>query len=183
VPTTHFVKLAPGVDAGVTAKSLESAFLSNGLQATTMSDDLGDVMNSQHAFTYILEGFLGLGLIVGVAALGVISARAVVERRQEIGVLRSIGFQKAMVQAAFLLESSFISLLGIGLGTGLGLLVAFNVILDFRNTPGWDSTGFAVPWLTLALVFAVVYAGSVFATLVPARQASKVYPAEALRYE
>ena len=182
-PTTHFVKLAPGVDAGATAKSLESAFLSNGLQATTMSDDLGDVMNSQHAFTYILEGFLGLGLIVGVAALGVISARAVVERRQEIGVLRSIGFQKVMVQGAFLLESSFISLLGIALGTVLGLLVAFNVILDFRNTPGWESVGFGVPWLTLALVFAVVYAGSVFATLVPARQASRVYPAEALRYE
>ena len=83
------------------------------MQANTIQSELDDVMATQHAFTYILEGFMGLGLIVGVCALGVISARAVVERRQEIGVLRSLGFQQGMVQVAFLLESSFISLLGI----------------------------------------------------------------------
>ncbi len=182
-PTTHFVKLAPGIDATAAAKSLESAFLANGMQANTFQSELDDVMATQHAFTYILEGFMGLGLIVGVCALGVISARAVVERRQEIGVLRSLGFQQGMVQIAFLLESSFISLLGILLGIVLGLIVAFNVVLDYRNTPGWGSMTFAVPWLTLGLVFFIVYAGSIVATLLPARQASRVYPAQALRYE
>ena len=44
-------------------------------------------------FNRLIQGFLGLGLIVGVAALGVISARAVVERRQQIGVMRAIGFR------------------------------------------------------------------------------------------
>ena len=53
---------------------------------------------------------MGLGLIVGVAALGVITARSVVERRQQIGVLRAIGFRRRMVQVSFLLESSFIAL-------------------------------------------------------------------------
>ena len=61
---------------------------------------------------------MGLGLIVGVAALGVISARAVVERRQQIGVLRAIGFRRGMVQLSFLLESSFIALTAIVVGTG-----------------------------------------------------------------
>ena len=55
----------------------------------------------------------GSGSIVGVAALGVISARSVVERRQQIGVLRSIGFRRGMVQLSFLLESSFIALTAI----------------------------------------------------------------------
>jgi putative ABC transport system permease protein len=182
-PTTHFVKLAPGVDAKGAAKSLESAFLANGMQATPIQSELNDLMATQHAFTYILEGFMGLGLIVGVCALGVISARSVVERRQEIGVLRSLGFQQGMVQIAFLLESSFISLLGIFLGIALGLVVSFNVVLDYRNTPGWETMTFTVPWLTLGIVFAVVYAGSLLATLLPARQASRVYPAQALRYE
>ena len=62
-----------------------------------------------------------LGLVVGVAALGVISARAVVERRQQIGVLRAIGFRQGMVQAVFLIESSFIALTSIVAGTILGL--------------------------------------------------------------
>ena len=37
---------------------------------------------------------MGLGLVVGIAALGVIAARSVVERRQQIGVLRALGFHR-----------------------------------------------------------------------------------------
>ena len=55
----------------------------------------------------LLQGFMGLGLVVGIAA------RSVVERRQQIGVLRALGFQKEMVHLTFLLESSFVALLGI----------------------------------------------------------------------
>ena len=81
---------------------------------------------------------MGLGLIVGVAALGVVSARSVVERRQQIGVLRAIGFRRSMVQACFLLESSFIALTAIVVGTALGLAVAYNVISDTRRQPSWS---------------------------------------------
>ena len=99
---------------------------------------------------------MGLGLIVGVAALGVISARSVVERRQQIGVLRAIGFRQRMVQLAFLLESSFVALTSIVVGTALGLAVAYNVIADSRRQPSWQHMGFDVPWLTLALIFFLV---------------------------
>ena len=81
---------------------------------------------------------MGLGLIVGVAALGVVSARSVVERRQQIGVLRAIGFRRGMVQACFLLESSFVALTAIVVGTALGLAVAYNVISDTRRQPSWS---------------------------------------------
>ena len=74
---------------------------------------------------------MGLGLVVGVAALGVISARAVVERRQQIGVLRAIGFRRRMVQAAFLLESSFIALtVDRRRHRRSGSLLAYNIIAD-----------------------------------------------------
>ncbi|MFN8537301.1 MAG: hypothetical protein U0232_07465 [Thermomicrobiales bacterium] len=43
-------------------------------------------------FFALLKGFIGLGLVVGIAALGVVAFRAVVERRQQIGMLRAIGF-------------------------------------------------------------------------------------------
>ena len=76
---------------------------------------------------------MGLGLLVGVAALGVISARSVVERRQQIGVMRAIGFRRRMVEASFLLESSFLALTSIVVGTLLGLLLAWNIIDDTRR--------------------------------------------------
>jgi putative ABC transport system permease protein len=126
---------------------------------------------------------MGLGLIVGVAALGVITARAVVERRQQIGVLRAIGFRRRMVQVSFLLESSFVAVTAILVGTGLALLVAHNVISNSRQTPSWENMPFAVPWLSLGVIFVTVLAVAVLTTLAPAVRASRVYPAEALRYQ
>jgi putative ABC transport system permease protein len=182
-PTSYVFKLTPGVDAQATAKKLEAAFLANGMQADAFSKLLHDAVGASLTFDRLIMGFMGLGLIVGVAALGVISARAVVERRQQIGVLRAIGFRRRMVQASFLLESSFIALTSIVIGTALGLAVAYSVIVDSRQAPSWANLPFAVPWLTLAVIFLTVYAVAMATTLAPARRASHVYPAEALRYQ
>ena len=133
--------------------------------------------------TRLIQGFMGLGLLVGVAALGVISARAVVERRQQIGVMRAIGFRRGMVQSAFLLESSFVALTSIVVGTTLGLLLAWNIVRDTRDQPSWENLTLVVPWLNLALIFLVVYAVALAATLAPAVRASRIRPAEALRYQ
>jgi len=99
---------------------------------------------------------LGLGLIVGIAALGVISARAVVERRQQIGILRALGFRKRMIELSFLIESSFIALSAILVVTGLGVIIANNVVNDVANQASWQDLSLSVPWLNLALIFTVV---------------------------
>jgi putative ABC transport system permease protein len=148
-----------------------------------LAEALEDNLAAQKTFNYIIEGFMALGLVVGVAALGVISARSVVERRQQIGVLRAIGFQRRMIQAAFLLESSFVALTAIGVGTALGLMLGYNIISDSAQQPSWDALTFTVPWLSLGVIFALVYAVALLTTLAPALRASRVYPAEALRYQ
>jgi putative ABC transport system permease protein len=182
-PTVHLLALQPGVDAGATAKRLESAFLANGMQADSLKKLLDDAVAGSVITNRFLQGFMGLGLIVGVAALGVITARAVVERRQHIGVLRAIGFGSRMVQATLLLESSFIALTSIVIGTGLGLLVSYQVIHDSRQQPSWQNLGFDVPWLNLGVIFLVVYAVALLTTWAPSLRASRVYPAQALRYQ
>ena len=131
----------------------------------------------------IIEGFMALGLVVGVAALGVISARAVVERRQQVGVLRAIGFRRGLVQAVFLLESSFVALTAIVVGIALGLLLAWNIVQDSRSQSSWSDVTLVVPWTNLALVFLVVYGVALLATLAPSLRAARIRPAEALRYE
>jgi putative ABC transport system permease protein len=183
LPTTYFFALREGVDPGSEAKALESAFLAHGMQADSLQSLLDDFIGGNLTFNRLIMGFMGLGLIVGVAALGVISARSVVERRQQIGVLRAIGFRKQMVQACFLLESSFIALTSIAIGTGLGVIVGHNVIRDSRQTPSWEGMAFVVPWWTFAVVFLVVYAVALATTFLPALRASRVYPAQALRYQ
>jgi putative ABC transport system permease protein len=182
-PTIHYFGLAPGVDPEDTAAALESAFLENGLEAQSIQEVVDDTIAANMTFNRLIQGFMGLGLIVGVAALGVISARAVVERRQQIGVMRAIGFRREMVQAAFLLESSFVALTAIVVGTALGLLLSWNIIDDQRQQPSWENLTLYVPWINLLIIFVVVYAVALVATLAPAVRASRIRPAEALRYQ
>jgi ABC-type antimicrobial peptide transport system permease subunit len=88
-----------------------------------------------------------------------------------------------MIQAAFLLEASFVALTAIVVGTSLGLVISYNVVADTAKQPAWDMLSFSVPWLSLAVIFLIVYAVALLTTLAPAVRASRVYPAEALRYQ
>jgi putative ABC transport system permease protein len=182
-PTVYWFGLAPGVDASATAEQLESTFLANGLEAEATQETLDDAVGASKTFNALIEGFMGLGLVVGVAALGVITARAVVERRQQIGVLRSIGFQRRMIQAAFLLESTFVALTAIVVGAALGLALSYNVIADSAEQGSWQNLELSVPWVSLGGIFVAVYLVAMLTTLAPAVRASRVYPAEALRYQ
>lgn len=182
-PTIHYLEVAPGVDPDEAAARLESAFLASGFEAQSIQAAVDDALASNNLFLRLLQGFMALGLIVGVAALGVISARAVVERRQHIGVLRALGFRQGMVQAAFLLESGLIALTSIVIGTVLGLILAWNIVEDQRTQRSWEGMSLVVPWWNLIIIFMVVLAVSLLTTLAPAIRASRIPPAQALRYE
>jgi putative ABC transport system permease protein len=174
-------RLKNGVEPGTAAEDLEKAFAENGLQAVAIKKEIKEGSTSQGLFNNLLMGFMGLGLLVGIAALGVIAARSVVERRQQIGMLRALGFQRGQVRLAFLIESSFVALLGIGLGVALGAALSVGIVDSFAEQISGIS--YTVPWGTLGVIVGLAYLASLLTTFLPARQASKVYPAEALRYE
>jgi len=127
----------------------------------------------------ILQGFMGVGLLAGVAALGTLSTRAVVERRRQIGVLRALGFSARAVSAGLLVESGVVALLGAGLGVGVGLFVAQSTVAFLgRLNP---ELVFAIPWEQIGLVLLVSVGAALLMTILPARQAARLTPAEALR--
>jgi len=176
------VRLVPGYDSREVAKAMEAALVQ--ASAESLDELLDDQRAAQAGFLLLFEGFLGLGLVVGIAALGVIAFRAVVERRQQIGMLRAIGFRRRLVSLTFLFESAFVALSGIVLGLVLGVL--FSWVLFTSGGTGDEETigaGFTVPWLHLALICAVAFGASMMMTVLPARGAASVAPAEALRFE
>jgi putative ABC transport system permease protein len=180
-PGDYYFQLKPGVDPETTAKALEASFLEHGLQGIVMATEIRDEAAVGRLMNTLLEGFMGLGLVIGIAALGVVAARSVVERRQQIGILRSLGFQKGMIQLSFLLESSLVAVLGIAIGVLLGTTLAYRLIEEMRE----EIVGLAyrVPWMNLMIVVVIAFGASLLTTVLPARQAAKVYPAEALRFE
>ena len=179
--TTYRIKLAEGADAEAISDLLDDSFVENGLSTEILAEGIEEERAVSDGINRLLQGFMASGLLVGIAALGVISLRSVVERRQQIGVLRAIGYRQSMVLTSFLIESSFIALLGILLGVGLGSLLSYNLV----NAIGEDIPGlaFTVPWMQIGIIVAIAYAFSLLTTFLPARQASRIYPAEALRYE
>jgi putative ABC transport system permease protein len=180
-PQSYYFGLGQGVDAPAMAETLEKDFAKDGLQTQVTAEVIRDGDATRRMVFLLLRGFMSLGIVVGICALGVIAARSVVERRQQIGMMRALGFQKGQVRLAFLIESSFIALLGLGAGVALGLGFSGTLIENIRE--GFPGMEYRIPWAALVLVIVVGYAASLLTTYLPARRASKVYPAEALRYE
>ena len=134
-PGTSPTSLQPvSVEDGPAA--IEAAFFQNGVETLDVKELIAEAQAAQKALFNLLIGVMSLGLLVGIAALGVISARTVVEHRHAIGVLRAIGFSPGMVQLSFLAEMSFLAILGIGLGLGLGLISSVELIDELRL---WNS--------------------------------------------
>ncbi|MBM3139823.1 MAG: FtsX-like permease family protein [Chloroflexi bacterium] len=166
------------------AKAIESALLERGVQADSIQATIDETTAQSTAFQLLFEGFMGLGLIVGIAALGVIAFRTVVERRQQIGMLRAIGYTRRLIGLSFFLESSFIALTGIGMGLVLGWALSYNLLSspELVGASGVE-IDFRVPWVRLLLIGGIAYGASALMTLIPVRSASRVAVAEALRYE
>jgi putative ABC transport system permease protein len=183
--TTLYVRLDNhGTDeAEAIAREMESALLTSGVQAESIKALLDEQLEIQNGFLMLLQGFMGLGLVVGIAALGVISFRSVVERRQQIGMLRAIGYQKNMVAMSFLLESLVIAAIGVLSGTVLAVILSYNLVNSEDFQEGADFVGFVVPWGTIVVFIVASLVAAAIMTWVPARKASSVPIADALRYE
>jgi len=170
-------------DAGEVAKQIEAAMLNRGVQAESIREAIDEDASFANGFFQLLQGFMGMGLLVGIAALGVISFRSVVERRQQIGMLRAIGYQRTMVAASFLIESIVVAMLGVVSGTFLALVLSYNLISSNALGEGQTFEGFVIPWGTVVFFIAASLVAAAVMTWIPARKASSVPIAEALRYE
>lgn len=160
---------------------LETVFIEHGMTANATVEDIRENQQQNNAFNQLFQGFMGLGLMVGVAALGVVSFRAVVERRQSIGMMRALGYKGRMIQIQFLMESGVVAVLGSAIGIGLGTLIGWNIFQAISAEV--DGMTFSIPWLNVTLIVLVAVVFSLLNTILPARQASAISPTDALRYE
>ncbi|HEX9341565.1 MAG TPA: FtsX-like permease family protein [Thermoplasmata archaeon] len=172
-----YLEANPGVDVTRAGHDLERYFIEHRLITLNIRDFINQILEATTGVFNLLEAYLALGLIVGIAGLGVITMRNVVERRQETGALRALGFRKSMVLKSFLFELSFIALTGIAMGIALGVALSYDLYLRFFA----DQAIFVIPWERLLLLGGIAFLGSVLATASPAIRAARMPPAEALR--
>ena len=181
IVTRSYLAVTDGADEEAVASSLNSEFLAQGADAHTFTE-LGTEGQAQlMGFLAIMQGFLGFGLLVGIAGLGVVMVRAVRERRQEIGMLRAMGFQRGLVRTAMLSEAGLIAVQGTLIGAVLGVITTKQLLAGTNESFGDEPVAFIVPWIGLALILALPLLSSLAATLAPASRAANIRPAVALR--
>jgi putative ABC transport system permease protein len=160
------------------AAAFAGRYLANGGQADTLRGVVQNDQAQQQQFFLLMRSYLALGLVVGIAGIGVIMVRAVRERRRQVGVLRALGFQAAAVRAAFVVESAFVAVEGVLIGTVLALVCAWSITLsDAFGT----SLAFRVPFTAIGMLVVGTFVCALLATAAPARSAARIRPAVALR--
>ncbi|MBB4984288.1 ABC transporter permease [Streptomyces nymphaeiformis] len=174
------VRTSPGTAPDTLATQLQGEQLSSSLVATPIESDIRRQFDSSTAFFRLMQGFLVLGLGVGITGLGVVMVRAVRERRRTIGILRALGFRARTVQRSFLWESTFVAVEGIVLGSLLGVLTTW---LMYQNSAAFEGLegGFPVEWASVGGLAAATFVASLLATIGPARRAAAIRPALAVR--
>lgn len=148
----------------------------------------GDFLNAVDqtiwTFRIVLAGIAVVALIVGGIGIMNIMLVTVTERTREIGLRKAIGARRRDILLQFLVESVAISLVGGLLGIFVGILVAYGFgDLVARAMPGGGNWGADVQPFAIFIAFSFAIFVGVFFGLYPAIKASRLDPAEALRYQ
>ncbi len=126
--------------------------------------------------TLLLAGIASISLVVGGIGIMNIMLVSVRERTREIGIRKAIGARRRDIQAQFLVEALTLSLAGGAVGVLIGLVISGAI----GRVAGW---GFTIDPLTVAVALVFSLAVGVVFGFWPARQAARLDPIGALRYE
>ena len=148
----------------------------------TLSTIMGFVNTMVNTITGVLVGFAAISLIVSTIMIAIIIYTSVLERRKEIGVLRSIGARKRDISRVFIAESAILG--GYSGLIGVILSVAFSFIGSAILKAVFQISGLMnVVWWHCLVMLAVSVLLSMLAGFIPSRIAANKDPAIALRSE
>ena len=152
----------------------------------TYTDFVGTLMASVtdivNMISYVLVAFVAISLVVSSIMIGVITYISVLERRKEIGILRSIGASKGDISRVFNAETIIVGFTAGVIGIGLTMLACIpaNAIVyslfDVANVA-------SLPWQAAVILVAISVFLTFLAGLIPSSAASRKDPVEALRIE
>ena len=166
--------------------------LSDDLGADYVAQDWSDMNRSLFSALWIEKMAISLtiGLIVMVAALNIVASLIllVMEKHRDIAILKTMGASARSVTLIFMAQGLIIGIVGTVVGAGAGYLISYiadryrliRIPIDVYQVSH-------VPFTVLPLDFALVVIGAILicfvATIYPSRQAARLDPAQALRYE
>lgn len=177
------IKVVPGTNVSDAAEHITETLLTmrklraddqdfSTMTAATISQEVGNITAALGLF---LAGIAAVSLLVGSIGIANTMFMSVMERTKEIGVMKAVGATPGMIMGIFLIESGIIGVVGGFLGLLASVCVSYAI--SYFGVPSnvtW--------WVALSAVL-FSFAVGVVAGYVPARNAAKLDPVEALRFE
>jgi lipoprotein-releasing system permease protein len=166
--------------------------VSDALGAGYLTEDWSQLNQSLFSALWLekMAMFVAIGLIVMVAALNIVASLIllVMEKSRDIAILKTMGAGSRSIMKIFMLQGVIIGTIGTAVGATGGYVVAtlldrYQVIRLDMEVYDLAYVPFAIETFDFGLVIVSALAICFFATIYPARQASRLDPAEALRYQ
>lgn len=158
----------------------------SGQNPVKYTDNLSMIMSYVESMTAtitgVLIGFAGISLIVSSIMIAIIIYTSVIERKKEIGVLRSIGARKLDVSGVFIAESGMIGCLSGVLGIAISYLLMLPINALIKASFGVSNLATLTWWQPL-MMFGISVVLAVLAGFIPSRIAANKNPVECLRSE
>lgn len=152
---------------------------------TQMNKEIFDLMKLQKVVVFLI-----ITLIVIVAAFNIISTliMMVMEKEKEVGILKAMGATAGSIMKIFMWEGVIIGIIGTGLGVLVGVILAsslqqYEFISISAEVYQLNTLPVEISVMDIIVISLISFSISFLATLYPARQAAKLMPVDAIRYE
>lgn len=166
----------PTVMIDVLQRLLRRQFPLVAVNATTMSEAIGESERAQHFRTLLLSCFAVISVLLAAVGMYGVTAYSVAQRRFEIALRFALGARRGQILAMTLRSGVSVSAIGIAVGLALTFFALRLYGSQFGKLPAFDAASYAVAVLG-------VLAMSATAALIPSRRAAQVEPMQVLRGE
>jgi putative ABC transport system permease protein len=181
--SAFLVKTEPGSSVESVQNQIESLYGQRENLSTASNSSIIERALNLLQQAYSLFDVLAL-IAMFVAALGVVNTLTmnVIERTQEIGMLRSIGLTRRQVLFMILAEAGMMGMIGGALGLVFGIVLTRIFLLSMTAMSGYKIT-YSIPVQAAVVGFMIAFVVSQLAALMPARRAARLHVLEAIHYE
>ncbi len=172
------IKAAAGVDPDVARAALQPLEAEFPQLRFETSDEFRQRFEGQlDSFLIIINVFLGLAVLIALLGIANTMALSVLERTQEIGLMRAIGMTRAQTRSMVRLEAAIVSLFGALLGLVVGIFFGWIAVLAM---PESIIDTLVIPYPTLAIYAVIATLAGLLAASFPARRAARLNVLDAI---